>query len=71
MAQCIEQRNRIIGEGTKNTAGRHKVSSCVIMSGTKILTGEGKMVVMVVGDSSSVGKIKALLRQKEDTETPL
>lgn len=68
---CIEQRNRIIGEGGKNTSGRHKVPSCVILSGTKVLTGEGKMVILVVGDSSSVGKIKALLRQKEDTETPL
>lgn len=69
--QCIETRNRLIAEGSKNTAGRHSVPSCVILSGTKILTGEGKMVIMVVGDSSSVGKIKALLRQKEDTETPL
>jgi magnesium-transporting ATPase (P-type) len=33
------------------------------MSGTKILTGEGKMVVLVVGDQSCMGKIRSLLEK--------
>ena len=41
------------------------------MSGTKILTGEGKLLVTVVGDSSCVGKISSLLRQSDPEETPL
>lgn len=35
------------------------------MSGTRVLSGEGRMMVLVVGDSSCVGKIAALLRQDE------
>jgi magnesium-transporting ATPase (P-type) len=33
------------------------------MGGTKILTGEGKLMVLVVGDDSCIGKIRALLAQ--------
>ena len=37
-----------------------------MMSGTRVLTGEGKMLIIVVGDSSCVGKISALLRSDEE-----
>lgn len=33
-----------------------------MLSGTRVLSGEGKMLVLVVGDASCVGKIAALLR---------
>ena len=36
-----------------------------------MLTGEGKMVVIVVGDHSCLGKIRALLEQDEVVPTPL
>lgn len=42
-----------------------------MMSGTKVLTGEGKMVVIVVGDLSCNGKIRAALNQDEISATPL
>jgi len=32
------------------------------MSGTKILEGTGKMIVLVVGDDSCIGKISKILR---------
>ena len=41
------------------------------MGGTRALTGEGKMVVVVVGDQSCIGKIRAMLEQDDETETPL
>jgi len=41
------------------------------MSGTKVLSGEGKMVVLVVGDQSCIGKIRALLEKDEAQPTPL
>ncbi len=41
------------------------------MSGTKLLNGQGKMMVMVVGDLSCVGKIRVLLNQEEPEATPL
>lgn len=42
-----------------------------MMSGTKVLTGEGKMVVTVVGDLSCNGKIRAALNHEEVGATPL
>jgi magnesium-transporting ATPase (P-type) len=42
-----------------------------MMSGTKVLTGEGKMLVVVVGDQSCVGKIRAMASQDDDIDTPL
>lgn len=41
------------------------------MGGTRALTGEGKMVVVVVGDQSCIGKIRAMLEQDDETVTPL
>jgi magnesium-transporting ATPase (P-type) len=35
------------------------------MSGTRVLTGEGRMLVVVVGDQSCIGKIRALLEKDE------
>lgn len=67
---CIAERNKIISEGGKNLAKKHDVPSPLIMSGTKILTGEGIMVVIVVGKKSCLGKIRELLEEK-DEETPL
>ena len=40
-------------------SGKHDVPSPILFSGTNILTGEGKMVVVVVGKVSSVGRINA------------
>lgn len=42
-----------------------------MMSGTKVLTGEGKMMIIVVGDQSCMGKIRALLEKDEAEATPL
>jgi len=37
-----------------------------MMSGTKVLTGEGRMLVLVVGEESCVGKIRASASQDDD-----
>ncbi len=42
-----------------------------MMSGTKVLTGEGKMIVLVVGPQSCIGKIREKLEQDEPEPTPL
>ena len=39
--------------------------SPILMSGTRVLTGEGRMLVVVVGDQSCIGKIRALLEKDE------
>lgn len=41
-----------------------------MLSGTNVLAGEGKMVVIVVGDDSCLGKIRSTLAQDEGP-TPL
>ena len=71
LSECIEKRNQIIAEGGKDSAGAHDVPSPILMSGTRILTGEGKFLIFVVGDSSCVGKINALLRSGDPEATPL
>jgi magnesium-transporting ATPase (P-type) len=52
-------------------AGKHDVPSPIMLSGTRILNGEGKMIVIVVGEQSCLGKIQALLSQSEPEATPL
>ena len=54
---CLAKRNLIIDAGDKMNSGKHDVPSPILFSGTSIITGEGKMVVIVVGKVSSVGRI--------------
>ncbi len=51
-------------------ADSHSIPSPAVLSGTSVLTGEGKFIVIVVGDESCVGKIKALITQEAEA-TPL
>ncbi|CAD8110921.1 unnamed protein product [Paramecium sonneborni] len=66
---CKKQRDKL--KDQQNSCGRHDVSSPVMLSGTKVLSGEGKMIVVVVGDSSCVGKISSLLATEDVQTTPL
>lgn len=52
-------------EADPNGANNHKVGSPIVLSGTRCLSGEGKMVILAVGDLSALGKIKALLNQDD------
>jgi magnesium-transporting ATPase (P-type) len=42
-----------------------------MMSGSKVLQGEGKMLIIAVGKLSALGKIQSLLGAQEDNPTPL
>jgi P-type E1-E2 ATPase len=42
-------------------ADAHSNFSPVVMGGTRVLTGEGKMIIIVVGPDSCMGKIRAML----------
>jgi magnesium-transporting ATPase (P-type) len=42
-----------------------------MLSGSRVLSGEGKMVVIAVGPFSVLGKIQALLGAQEESATPL
>jgi P-type Ca2+ transporter type 2B len=43
----------------------------VLLSGTNIKNGSGKMLILCVGARSAIGKIRATITDKGDDETPL
>ena len=60
--ECCLGRDELVKENSLNPSEHHAIPSPIILSGTKVLTGEGKFIVIVVGDNSCVGKIIALVR---------
>mmetsp|Transcript_20080 Transcript_20080/g.17184 ORF Transcript_20080/g.17184 Transcript_20080/m.17184 type:complete len:475 (+) Transcript_20080:571-1995(+) len=69
--ECLEKRDQIMNEGSKNNAGRHDVPSPILLSGTQVAGGFGKGIVLVVGPDSCVGRIKDLVTQDDAQATPL
>jgi magnesium-transporting ATPase (P-type) len=60
---CLKKKREIEASGEKNNSEKHEIPSPILLSGTKILSGEGRMMILVVGDQSCIGKIRALLSQ--------
>lgn len=71
ISACIAKRNKLIEDGKTNTAGHHEVPSPVLLSGTNIKNGTGKMMVVAVGTRSAIGKIRKTITDQSDDETPL
>jgi len=65
LGQCVSKKNELESQGDRNTSDKHEVPSPVLMSGTKVLTGDGRMMVIVVGDCSCIGKIRRKINQEE------
>jgi len=72
LAVCLNRRKECEKEVLSDPSGHHthKVPSPIVLSGTRCLSGEGKMIIIAVGQFSVIGKIKALLNQ-DDSTTPL
>lgn len=68
---CIEQRNQILADNQRDGNSSHEVASPVLLSGSKVLSGEGKMVALAVGKLSAIGKIQNILSNEDDNPTPL
>lgn len=69
---CRNKKRDIEQTAEKNTVDKHEVPSPILFSGTKVLTGEGKMVILSVGDASCIGRIRVMAGQEEeDPQTPL
>ena len=49
----------------------HSIPSPLVLSGTKVITGTGSMVVINVGKNSAIGKIQEIVTSGEDDLTPL
>ena len=61
-AEEDEMEQRATGKKAAHGAhSAHELPSPIIMSGTSISEGEGKMVAIVVGDSSAIGIIRKTL----------
>ena len=56
--QCEGYKNKVSREGIDCT---HKCPSPILLSGTKIISGEGYFLCIVVGVDSCSGKIRATL----------
>jgi P-type Ca2+ transporter type 2B len=71
LKHCLKKKQQLEDSGEKNLTNKHEVPSPILLSGTKVLTGEGRMLVLVVGELSCIGKIRALLENDEAQPTPL
>jgi magnesium-transporting ATPase (P-type) len=61
LQNCINKKAEAERSGEGQKVDRHGIPSPVLMSGTKVLSGEGRMLILVVGEQSCIGKIRALL----------
>ncbi len=68
--ECLKKKNNLVLKGI-DKLDHHSIPSIVLMAGTKVLVGSGKMVVINVGKNSSIGKIQEILTSGEEELTPL
>jgi len=69
--KCMDKMKEVIEEGRANLVGTHEVPSPILVSGTKIANGTGKMMIFMVGKDSSIGKIKETVDSNKKDTTPL
>jgi magnesium-transporting ATPase (P-type) len=72
ISECIAKKNEFLQSNPdgKSKASHNEIPSPLILSGSRVLQGEGKFVVFVVGTKSCLGKIKEKL-ETETESTPL
>lgn len=69
LSECLKKKTEAIEDGVKEN-DHHAVPSPILLSGSKVLQGEGKFVIIVVGTKSCIGRIRAKL-EVEVESTPL
>lgn len=62
IADCLNKKNEYLSQGRRNTVGFADLISPVMMSGTNIKNGTGKMVVIAVGEMKVFGKIQQMIQ---------
>lgn len=65
-------KNHLSSKNTYHTSANeaHALPSPVVLSGTNIAGGDGRMISLVVGEASALGEILAKTK-KRDQKTPL
>lgn len=67
---CLKKKRDLEKKGIEKLK-HHDIPSVIMMAGTKVLTGNGSMIVINVGKNSSIGKIQEIMSSGEDELTPL
>lgn len=74
VSRCMRYRAEKEKDANKTTVGKisakHDLPSPILMSGTAVSQGEGKMLCIMVGDNSCLGEIIKKLKVRPET-TPL
>ena len=70
LESCITKRESLIKKGATKF-GLHEIPSPVILAGTRVLNGSGKMIIIAVGKHSTIGKINEIIESSEGELTPL
>lgn len=69
LEHCLAKKKELEKNGV-DKLDHHDIPSIILMAGTKVLTGNGLMIVINVGKNSSIGKIQEIMTS-EDELTPL
>lgn len=72
LADCLAKKSEFLSANPDGIgkAGHHEIPSALIYSGSRVLQGEGRFVVLVVGPKSCLGRIQEKL-ETETESTPL
>jgi len=70
LENCLKKKRDLEKKGIEKLK-HHDIPSVIMMAGTKVLTGNGSMIVINVGKNSSIGKIQEILTSGEEELTPL
>ena len=57
LIRCTQKKEQLQKDGVEKLK-HNSIPSIILMAGTKVKSGSGKMVVINVGENSSIGTIK-------------
>ena len=68
---CLKEKDDTLKHKDPKDIHAHDIPSPIMLSGSKVLSGDGKMIIIAVGKYSAMGKIQSILANEEDVATPL
>lgn len=71
LSECLVKKQQAYAKHGGDRLAAHEVASPVILAGTKVVNGTGRMMILNVGKYSAIGKIKEIVESGEEEMTPL
>ena len=68
---CIAKRDEIIKAGNKGTAGVHALPSPIVLFGSRVIEGEGVLIVIGVGAQNNLLRVVPEEETISEARTPL